>query len=392
MPTNNPTNIYYTGDGSTKTYTFPFTYIEAAHVKVTVDGVAAAFTLPSANAVELAVAPAAATTVRIYRETPEDALVTWADGAVILGKHLNLSQKQSLFIAQEAHDYAEQIAEEAKQFALDGVTGTVNTALAAAVASLQAVIVPDRDAAAASATAAAASATTATTGATTATTKAGEASASATEAAALLTDFQRRYLGAKTANPTLDNEGNALVAGALYFNTTSNEMRAYDGAAWAAAYIPSGSDVASFNGRTGAVTPATGDYSVAMITGLTAALADKAAATHGHAQSDITGLDTALAAKADQTAVDTALAAKANSADMTTALAAKADQTAVDTALAAKLDASAYTAADVMTKVLANDGDASGLDADKWKGASYTVSTATPSGGADGDFWFEREV
>jgi hypothetical protein len=45
-----------------------------------------------------------------------------------------------------------------------------------------------------------------------------------------------------------------------------------------------------------------------------------------------------------------------------------------------------------MTKVLANDGDASGLDADKWKGASYTVSTATPSGGADGDFWFEREV
>lgn len=36
-----------------------------------------------------------------------------------------------------------------------------------------------------------------------------------------------------------------------------------------------------------------------------------------------------------------------------------------------------------------NDGDASGLDADKWKGATYTVSTSSPSGGANGDFWFK---
>ena len=28
----------------------------------------------------------------------------------------------------------------------------------------------------------------------------------------------------------------------------------------------------------------------------------------------------------------------------------------------------------------------------KWLGAAYTVSTAAPTGGTDGDFWFEREV
>lgn len=292
MPTDNPTNVYATGDGVTKTYSIPFTYLDPSHVKITVDGVAVSFTFTSPGTVELATAPAVGTTIRRYRETPEDALVTWADGAVILGKHLNLSQTQSLFIAQEAHDYAEQIAEEAKQFALDSLSGTINTALTAAVTSLQSVIIPDRDAAAASATSAA-------TDAATATAKAAEV----VTFAATIADFQKRYLGAKTANPTLDNDGGALVAGALYFNTSVNEMRAYDGAAWAAAYIPSGSDVASFNGRTGAVTPATGDYSVAQITGLPEALATKA---------DDATMTTALAAKADASTVTTALAGKSN--------------------------------------------------------------------------------
>ena len=39
----------------------------------------------------------------------------------------------------------------------------------------------------------------------------------------------------KTSDPTTDNDGDALVAGALYFNSTANEMRVYDGANWIAA-------------------------------------------------------------------------------------------------------------------------------------------------------------
>jgi hypothetical protein len=41
--------------------------------------------------------------------------------------------------------------------------------------------------------------------------------------------FDDRYLGTKASDPTLDNDGNALVAGALYFNSTSGVMKLYTG-------------------------------------------------------------------------------------------------------------------------------------------------------------------
>lgn len=61
---------------------------------------------------------------------------------------------------------------------------------------------------------------------------ANSASSSANSAAALYDSFDDRYLGAKTSAPTLDNDGNALLTGALYFNSVSNGMFVYDGATW----------------------------------------------------------------------------------------------------------------------------------------------------------------
>ena len=40
--------------------------------------------------------------------------------------------------------------------------------------------------------------------------------------------FDDRFLGTKTVDPTLDNDGNALIDGAMYFNTSSNAMKVYD--------------------------------------------------------------------------------------------------------------------------------------------------------------------
>ena len=40
--------------------------------------------------------------------------------------------------------------------------------------------------------------------------------------------FDDRFLGTKTVDPTLDNDGNALIDGAMYFNTSSNTMKVYD--------------------------------------------------------------------------------------------------------------------------------------------------------------------
>ncbi len=92
--------------------------------------------------------------------------------------------------------------------------------------------------AAASAAAAASSASSASSSATSASASASSASSSAAAAAASYDSFDDRYLGAKASDPTVDNDGNALLTGALYWNTTSNQMRVYDGSAWVVAYLP----------------------------------------------------------------------------------------------------------------------------------------------------------
>jgi hypothetical protein len=49
--------------------------------------------------------------------------------------------------------------------------------------------------------------------------------------------FDDRYLGTKSSDPTVDNDGNPLVAGALYFNSVDGEMKVYTGSVWVAAYV-----------------------------------------------------------------------------------------------------------------------------------------------------------
>jgi len=83
-----------------------------------------------------------------------------------------------------------------------------------------------------SATAAATSATSAAASATAASTSAASAATSATSAAASYDQFDDRYLGSKTSDPTVDNDGNALITGALYFNSVVNAMKVYNGSSW----------------------------------------------------------------------------------------------------------------------------------------------------------------
>jgi hypothetical protein len=66
---------------------------------------------------------------------------------------------------------------------------------------------------------------------------------SATAAAASYDLFDDRYLGSKTSDPSVDNDGNALLTGALYWNSTSSVMKVYSGSAWvsynpAISYLP----------------------------------------------------------------------------------------------------------------------------------------------------------
>lgn len=99
-------------------------------------------------------------------------------------------------------------------------------------------------AAATSASNASTSASNASTSASNASSSASAAAADAASAASALAqtlaaydNFDDRYLGAKSSDPSLDNDGNALIAGALYFNTVLPGMKVYTGSAWVVAYV-----------------------------------------------------------------------------------------------------------------------------------------------------------
>lgn len=58
------------------------------------------------------------------------------------------------------------------------------------------------------------------------------ASTAAASAQTALDQFDDRYLGANSSDPSVDNDGQALQTGAMYYNTTLNETRIWNGTAW----------------------------------------------------------------------------------------------------------------------------------------------------------------
>jgi len=127
--------------------------------------------------------------------------------------------------AQTAAETAQTAAETAQTAA---ETAETNAATSATTATTKA------SEAATSATNAATSATSASTAQTAAET-AQTAAETAQAAAELAADnFDDTYLGAKSSDPTVDNDGDALTAGDLYFNTTSDQLKYYTGSAWVA--------------------------------------------------------------------------------------------------------------------------------------------------------------
>ena len=94
----------------------------------------------------------------------------------------------------------------------------------------------DADTASSAATTATGAATTATNAASSASGYATTASTAATNAANSFDSFDDRYLGAKASAPSLDNDDEALLTGALYWDTTDTSMKVYDGSAWQDAY------------------------------------------------------------------------------------------------------------------------------------------------------------
>ena len=288
----------YTGDNTTTQFSIPFTYQEESEISVTVDGVAeTGLTFPSSSTIQLTSAPATGTLVQVRRTTDlATRAVDFASGSVLTEEDLDDSAIQVFHAAQESADLsadAISLDTDNKWDAQGNVIKDVGTPVVSTDAATKAYADGISSAAASAAVTAANAAVTAATGAIipdatklaihpigtqytlsdgtttdySAKHYANEAATEATAAAAdvVLTNadvvttaaavtaaenardatlaaydnFDDRYLGVFTTalEPVVDNDGNALVAGSLYFNSTDGAMQVYTGSAWVAAYV-----------------------------------------------------------------------------------------------------------------------------------------------------------
>ena len=184
--------------------------------------------------------------------TAKDASVAAKDASVV-AKNASVAAKDSSVTAQNASVAAKNSSETAasnSSSSASTATTRANTATAKAdIATAKAIIATDKAAIATTKASEAASSASSMSSSVTAATAAKDA------ALAALDSFDDRYLGTKSSNPSVDNDGNSLVAGALYFNTSDNTMKVYEGSNWVAAYASiSGALLKTGGVMTGAIT------------------------------------------------------------------------------------------------------------------------------------------
>jgi len=189
---------------------------------------------------------------------------------------LNASATQSANAASASADTATQKASDASTSA----TNAASSASAAATsesnaASSESNAASSASAASTSETNAASSASSASASATNAANSAQAAATSESNAADTLTDFLKRYLGAKSSPPTTDNSGNPLIVGALYYSTAIGDegMRQWTGMQWENAYATI--DGVTWSGVSGKPETATRWPSTSEVTGLSTAFGAK---------------------------------------------------------------------------------------------------------------------
>ena len=246
-------NIYFVNTAHTSSGTQPLSsnanssyydlIVDAASATTSATNAASSATAASTSATAAASSATAAATSETNAATSESNASTSETNASTSATNASNSATAAATSATNAAT-SESNASTSETNAATSATNAASSATSAASSATTATT--QASAASTSATNAATSETNAATSATTATTQATNAATSATAAQTAQTaaeaaqtaaelaadNFDDTYLGAKASDPTVDNDGDALNAGDLYFNTTSNELKYYDGSTW----------------------------------------------------------------------------------------------------------------------------------------------------------------
>ena len=163
----------------------------------------------------------------------------------------------------------------------NALTSETNSTASAAVSTTKA------SEASASASAAATSETNAANSAFAAASSETNAATSETNAQSIFDDFDASYLGAKATDPAVDNNGNPLLVGALFFDTTVNRMKIWAGTDWQLAYVSLGGALVAANNLSDVESVATSINNLGLGT--------ESSVTHGDITTDYISFDTAAA-------------------------------------------------------------------------------------------------
>jgi hypothetical protein len=190
---------------------------------------AASATAAATSATSAAASVSAISTFATNAANSASAAATSASSALTSQTAAATSATSAAASATAAATSATSAAASATAAATSATSGATSASAAATSASSA---LTSQTAAATSASSAATSASSALTSQTAAATSAASAATSASSAATTYDDFDDRYLGSKSSAPTVDNDGNTLLVGAIYWNSTLNNMYVWSGSAW----------------------------------------------------------------------------------------------------------------------------------------------------------------
>ncbi len=198
-------------------------------------------------------------------------------------------------------------------------------------------------------------------------TSAAAAAASKAATAALLDTFSDSYLGSLAGDPILDNDGNTLIEGALYFNSTRKLMKVYNGVSW---------DVFDAAAAADSATAAAASEAAAAASEIAAA-ASEAAST----ASALTSAISATAADDSKTASASSAAAASTSASESARSAIASDNSAINAAVSESAATDSETNAAISATNAGNSATAAAASASS-ADVSETAAAASAAAAA----------